>query len=317
MEGIIDTLRSRFRMASLLARIIYVNVGVFVVLRLIGISGFLFGFDPHHIISYVELPSSPVRFLCQPWTIITYMFAHYGVLHILFNMLWLWWFGQLFLQFFTPRHLTGLYFVGGIGGGLLYMLAYNLFPVFAWHNGLLLGASAAVIAIVVATAVYAPNYRVGLLFFGSVSIKWIAIVTIFLDFLGISADNAGGHISHIGGAIVGLLFTLMLRRGVDITSWFNAIIDFVVNLFNRIFSARDSVRRFRINPSQSRRRGRKPTPPPPSGNSGGARCRNGISPEDERIMDEILKKVKESGYSALTDDEKSRLFSASRRRNVD
>ena len=131
MEGFIDTLRHRFKMATLSARIIYVNIAVFVVLRLIGILGFLFGFDANSIISYVELPSSPTWFIYQPWTIITYMFAHYDVLHILFNMLWLWWFGQLFLQFLSPRQLTGLYFVGGIGGGLLYMLAYNLLPAFA------------------------------------------------------------------------------------------------------------------------------------------------------------------------------------------
>lgn len=306
MADFINTLRSRFKMASLLARIIYVNIGVFVVLRLIGIAGFLFGFNAGSIISFVELPSSPCRFLWQPWTIITYMFAHYDVLHILFNMLWLWWFGQLFLQFFSPRHLTGLYFVGGIGGGLLFMLAYNLLPVFAWHNGLLLGASAAIIAIVVATAVQAPNYKVGLLFFGEISIKWIAIVTIFIDFISISADNAGGHISHIGGAVVGLLFVMLLRRGIDITAWFNAIIDFFVNTWRRLTS--DGSPRIRINPSYKRRRSH--TSPSSSRHSDDI-----ISPEDERVMDEILKKVKESGYSALSDEEKSRLFSASRRRS--
>lgn len=310
MADFIDTLRSRFRMASLLARIIYVNIGVFVVLRLIGIAGFLFRFDYNAVISYIELPSSPMWFLRQPWTLITYMFAHYDVLHILFNMLWLWWFGQLFLQFFSPRRLTGLYFVGGIGGGLLYMLAYNLFPVFAWQEGLLLGASASVIAIVVATAVQAPNYRVGLLFFGNVSIKWIAIVTIFIDFINITASNAGGHISHIGGAIVGLLFVLMLRKGVDITAWFNAIIDFFVNSFRRISSYR-SVPRIHINPLASRNRGKQSQQPR---QKTGTR-RSGISPEDEREMDEILKKVKLSGYSSLTDEEKSRLFRTSRKLN--
>ena len=307
MADFIDMLRSRFRMASLLARIIYVNIGVFVVLRLVGIAGFLFGFDAGGIISYVELPSSPWWFLRQPWTIVTYMFAHYDVLHILFNLLWLWWFGQLFLQFFSPRHLTGLYFVGGIGGGLLYMLAYNLLPAFAWHNGLLLGASAAVIAIVVATAVQAPNYKVGLLFFGEISIKWIAIVTIFIDFISISADNAGGHISHIGGALVGLLFVVLLRRGIDITAWFNAIIDFAVNSYRRIFSG--AGKRVSFKPPHRRSRSRMSTPPPPPQGGNG-----GISPEDERVMDEILKKIKESGYGALTDEEKSRLFQASRRR---
>ena len=306
MEGFIDTLRSRFKMATLSARIIYINIAVFVVLRLIGITGFLFGFDASSIISYVELPSSPIKFLHQPWTIITYMYAHYDILHILFNMLWMWWFGQLFLQFFSPRQLTGLYFVGGIGGGLLYMLAYNLLPVFAWQQGLLLGASASIIAIVVATAVYAPDYKVGLLFFGSVSIKWIAIVTIFLDFLSITSANAGGHISHIGGAIVGLAFTLSLRRGFDITAWFNAIIDFIVNTWRRITGSGNN---FSIGSAHRRKRRRQPTPPPPPPTG------SGMSPEDERILDEILRKIKMSGYSALTEDEKERLFNVSRKKN--
>ena len=306
MEGFIDTLRSRFKMATLSARIIYINIAVFVVLRLIGITGFLFGFDASSIISYVELPSSPIKFLHQPWTIITYMFAHYDILHILFNMLWMWWFGQLFLQFFSPRQLTGLYFVGGIGGGLLYMLAYNLLPVFAWQQGLLLGASASIIAIVVATAVYAPDYKVGLLFFGSVSIKWIAIVTIFLDFLSITSANAGGHISHIGGAIVGLAFTLSLRRGFDITAWFNAIIDFIVNTWRRITGSGNN---FSIGSAHRRKRRRQPTPPPPPPTG------SDMSPEDERILDEILRKIKMSGYSALTEDEKERLFNVSRKKN--
>ena len=293
-------------MATLSARIIYINIAVFVVLRLIGITGFLFGFDASSIISYVELPSSPIKFLHQPWTIITYMYAHYDILHILFNMLWMWWFGQLFLQFFSPRQLTGLYFVGGIGGGLLYMLAYNLLPVFAWQQGLLLGASASIIAIVVATAVYAPDYKVGLLFFGSVSIKWIAIVTIFLDFLSITSANAGGHISHIGGAIVGLAFTLSLRRGFDITAWFNAIIDFIVNTWRRITGSGNN---FSIGSAHRRKRRRQPTPPPPPPTG------SGMSPEDERILDEILRKIKMSGYSALTEDEKERLFNVSRKKN--
>lgn len=314
MADIIDTLRSRFKMASLLARIIYVNVGVFVMLRIIGLVGFLFGFNADSIISYVELPSSPAMFIVQPWSIITYMFAHYDIFHILFNMLCLWWMGQLFLQFFSPRHLTGLYFVGGIGGGLLYMLAYNLFPAFSAHTGMLLGASASIMAIVVAAAVYAPNYKVMLLFFGSISLKWIAIAIIFIDLISISGGNAGGHISHIGGAAVGLLFVLLLRRGVDITRWMNAIIDFLVNSYNRMFSRSGGgggAPRIRINPTYRKRgRNRSQAAPEPTRRSG-----TGMSAEDEQIMDEILKKIKVSGYSALTDEEKERLFSVSRKKN--
>ena len=140
------------------------------------------------------------------------MFAHYDVLHILFNMLCLWWFGKLFLEFFNQRQMTGLYLIGGLGGALIYLLAYNLLPAFTYQRGMLLGASASIMAIMLAVAVKAPNYKVGLLFFGEVSLKWIAIILIFLDFLSIDTQNAGGHISHIGGALTGCAYALAFRK---------------------------------------------------------------------------------------------------------
>ena len=131
--------------------------------------------------------------------------------------------------------MTGLYLIGGLGGALIYLLAYNLLPAFTYQRGMLLGASASIMAIMLAVAVKAPNYKVGLLFFGEVSLKWIAIILIFLDFLSIDTQNAGGHISHIGGALTGCAYALAFRKGIDITNWLNKIIDSIVVLFERLF----------------------------------------------------------------------------------
>ena len=210
-----------------------VNVAVFVIVRVLALVCLLFAVDATPAIELLEMPSNPVKFVHQPWSLISYMFLHYDVMHILFNMLWLYWFGAMFHQIFGTRRFVGLYFLGGIGGALLYMLAYNVLPLFSSTEGLLLGASASVLAIVAATAVRQPDYKVGLLFFGQISLKWIAIVTIFIDVISIGSSNAGGHIAHLGGALVGAAFALADRRGTDITAWFNRAIDWIVNLTRR------------------------------------------------------------------------------------
>lgn len=140
---------------------------------------------------------------------------HAGFLHILFNMLWLYWFGALFLYFFSGKHLRGLYIVGGICGGLLYMISYNVFPYFRPMTAYstMVGASASVLAIVVATAYREPNYPVRLLFFGNVRLKYLALIVVLTDLLFITSSNAGGHIAHLGGALAGLWFAASLNKG--------------------------------------------------------------------------------------------------------
>ena len=202
MGSFISDLKQNFQRGSIGLQLIYINVGVFVVTTLISVFLMLFNWDVTSWLSYLELPASLSQFLVQPWSLLTYMFLHAGALHLLFNMLWLYWFGQLFLAFFSARHFRGLYLLGGLCGGLLYMLAYYVFPYFSpyIHGSYLLGASASVLAIVVATAVREPEYRVNFMFIGAVRLKYVALFMVVTDLLFITSGNGGGHIAHLGGA---------------------------------------------------------------------------------------------------------------------
>lgn len=299
--GFINEIKRQYLQGSMLMRLIYINIGVFVLLHVAGLIALLFNLPGQIILQWVELPSNLSLLLTKPWTLVTYMFAHYSLLHILFNMLWLYWLGRIFMEFFSSKQLTGVYVLGGLGGALLYLLSYNLLPHFTGANVHLLGASASVIAIVVATAVYVPDYKIGLLFLGEVALKWVALVTVAIALFGLAADNAGGNIAHIGGAIVGAWFALRIKQGKDITRPLNAVIDAVVGLFNgRSFK----LPKFK-SPSSSIRKDESATAKSSPTQS---------STMSEEELDIILGKIKVSGYDALTDEEKDKLFNASRRR---
>ena len=294
----IDDIKRNYRQGSMLMRLIYINIGAFLLLHVVAIAGMLFNAGTG-ILQWVELPSDPLLLLRRPWTVLTYMFAHYGLLHILFNMLWLYWLGRIFMEFFSPKQLSGVYLLGGLGGALLYLLAYNLLPYFAAQpQSFLIGASASVIAIVVATAVYVPDYKIGLLFLGEVPLKWVAIVTVVIDLVGLEGANIGGNLAHIGGALVGAWYALSIKGGRDITRPLNAAIDAVVGLFNGR----------KANPFQ-----RPPRERGSATGSGAAGRRPGNSVSEDEL-DAILGKIKAAGYDALTDEEKDKLFKASRRR---
>ena len=301
--GFIDDIKRSYTQGSMLLKLIFINIGVFVVLHVLALGSLLMNAGDG-ILQWVELPSDLGMLLHRPWTLITYMFAHYGFLHILFNMLWLYWLGRIFMEYFSPKQLTGVYLLGGLGGALLFLLAYNTLPYFRAlpEQAFLKGASASVIAIVVATAVYAPDYRIGLLFLGEVPLKWVALVTVAIAVLGLDAGNVGGNIAHIGGAIVGAWFGLRIKRGRDITRPLNTAIDTVVGLFNgRSWKLPKFEKKAgaKHNQQQAQQRPNRPA--------------DEVS-EDE--LDKILGKIKVAGYDALTDEEKDKLFKASRRRSV-
>ncbi len=297
----IDDIKRSYLQGSMLLRLIFINIGVFVLLHLLAIVAMLFNVGSD-VLQWVELPSDLKMLLGRPWTLVTYMFAHYGLLHILFNMLWLYWLGRIFMEFFSPKQLTGVYLLGGLGGAVLYLLAYNLLPYFSGSQAFLIGASASVIAVVVATAVYVPEYKIGLLFIGEVALKWVAIVTVVIAVIGLEGGNFGGNIAHIGGAIVGAWFALRIKSGHDITRPLNACIDAVVGLFNG--------RSFKL-PQFKRPKGKSREDMPPR--SAGAHRPDDLVSEEE--LDIILGKIKVAGYDALTDEEKDKLFKASRRRS--
>lgn len=310
--GIIDTLRRMrrsFDASSMLMKIIWVNIGVFVALRLAAIVCMFAGVPDmiNVILAYIELPSGPARFLTRPWTLVTYMFAQYDVLHILFNLLWLYWFGSLFMMVATKRQLFALYVIGGLGGATLFMLSYAVLPLFAYREGLLIGSSASVIAIVTATAILMPDFRMHLLFIGSISLKWIAIATIVLVLVGVTGNNAGGEIAHIGGVAAGAVYALRMKRGHDITRPFNSAFDRIANLWNRFASTVWGTFTRHGGAGRKTADGRgeqtaKDTAGAPS-----------VSSDDREELDAILDKIKKSGYSALTPLERQRLFDVSRK----
>lgn len=303
--GFIDNIRQRYSSASLLMRFIYINIAVFVVLRIAGLISFFVTGSSDNLVHWVELPSSLPLLLQRPWTVVTYMFSHYGLLHILFNMLWLYWLGRIFLECFTPRQMGGLYVLGGLAGAALFVLAYNLLPHLAMSQAMLIGASASVMAIVIAIAVYRPNYPIGLLFIGNISLKWIAIATVFIDLISVEGANMGGHIAHIGGMLMGLWFALAIKRGHDLTAWINRAIDAVVLLFSG--KKKSGV-------GQRKRAGRTYNYHKAQNENKTSKKKSTSSSPDEERLDEILAKLKRSGYDALTDDEKDFLFNASRKR---
>ncbi len=304
-----DEIKNRYNAASLLMRLIYINIGVFVVLRLVGVLSFLGTGSTSGLLQWVELPASLPLLLRRPWTVITYMFSHYGLLHILFNMLWLYWLGRIFMEFFTPRQLGGLYMLGGLGGATLYLVAYNLLPHLNSVNAMMLGASASVMAIVIAVAVYRPDYQINLLFIGGISLKWVAIGTVFIDLIGIEGTNVGGHIAHMGGMLVGLWFGMAIRRGHDITSWINSCIDAVVSIFKK----QPSHKAWRPAGGKAfdKESGKASKQSTTSSSEAGGKASGNL---DEQRLDDILGKLKRSGYGALSDEEKEFLFNASRKR---
>lgn len=300
MSNFFTDLKQTYRQGRMPVRLIYMNVGVFILAFLFHTLLLLFNLNGEEIIRLFELPAWIQRFLYQPWSLITYMFMHAGILHLLFNMLWLYWFGQLFLYFYSERSFCGLYFFGGLCGGFLYMLFYNIFPYFslAVYTSYLLGASASVLAITVATAVREPNFRVRLLFLGDIRLKYIALIMVGLDLLLMTSGNAGGHIAHLGGALGGLWFALAMQKGHDITGWINFIIDKTVDLFSW-FSERPKRKKPQMKVRYNFRE-----------KDYDYNARKKAQSEE---IDRILDKLKKSGYGSLTTEEKKSLFDASKR----
>ena len=297
MGNFISDLKNGFKRGSISLQFIYINVGVFVVTTLVSVFLMLFNLSNAGLFQVLELPAYVPNFLVQPWSLFTYMFLHADALHLLFNMLWLYWFGQLFLGIFSARHLRGLYILGGLCGGLLYMLAFNVFPYFQNHiyGTWLLGASASVLAIVVATAVREPEYRVNFMFVGAVRLKYVALFMVITDLLFMTSGNGGGHIAHLGGALAGWWFAASLRKGHDVTKWINNVFDWVNGGF-----------RFKI-PA------RKPKMKATKGGKNADYDYNAQKKRQSEEIDRILDKLKKSGYSSLTTEEKKRLFDASKR----
>ena len=292
MDDFISKIKYNFKQGSILSKLIYINVGLFLIVRLLAVAFTLFNMNADTVLFWLQVPSSPIQLLYRPWTLLTYMFTHFDFLHIIFNMLWLYWFGGLFLSFFSERQLGGLYVIGGLAGALLYIVSYNFFPYFsnvAAHSTLM-GASASVMAIVFAVSFYKKDMEISLLLIGRIKLIYLALFTLGIDLLAITSDNAGGHIAHIGGALSGILYASQYIKGKDLTTPFNKFIDFVVNLMRRKPRMKVTHRRTENDWEFNARKH-----------------------QEQEVIDRILDKLKRSGYESLSDNEKKQLFDASKK----
>jgi membrane associated rhomboid family serine protease len=284
--SIVDEIKESFKRGSVLTRLIYINIGVFLVIRIIHVFFFLLN-QEFTLLNWLTLPANSQQLLQMPWTLVTYMFLHFNFLHILFNVLWLYWMGKIFLFYFDEKKLLGVYLLGGLFGGLFFVLAYNLFPAFTEVISFarLLGASASVLAIITAVATYAPNHTINLLFIGQVKMKHLALFSILLYVIGIASSNAGGNLAHLGGAAFGFFFALQYRKGQDWTKMVTKLMDTVAKLFRSKQRIKVTYRAKHDDVEYNRQKNLK-----------------------QEEINRVLDKISKSGYDSLTKEEKELLF---------
>lgn len=284
--GIIDDLKLQYKTGGIALQLIFWNIGIAVVLLLLQV------FLPvlyAQIMYWLQLSSLPSELVFKPWTLISYAFVHANFLHLLFNLLILNFASRLFLTFFTQKQFFGLYLLAAIFAGLVFVGAFFLLGIPAP----LVGASAAIMAIVFASATYAPMYQLRLLLIGNVKLWHIAAVFLILDLVQLPANNMGGHIAHLGGAFFGFLYIKLLQNGTDLSLIVTRVLDFFANLFKPKKSTPfKKVHRNPIKPQQ--------------------KTASKIVTKDktQQQIDEILDKISQSGYDSLTKEEKEFLFKA-------
>ena len=292
--AIIDEIRTSFKTGSTLTRIIYINLAVFIIVNLVEVFYFLLNRHTSYsaFLLLFAVPADLGQLATRPWSLITYMFLHKNFLHILFNLLWLYWFGRVFLEYLDTRKLVGVYLLGGLSGAILNIASFNLFPVFSQQVGLsyALGASAAVMAIVIAIATYVPNYTMHLLFIGRVKIIYIAIIGFLITSVFDFSINTGGKIAHIGGGLFGYLYILRYKQGRDMTRGINRLLEGIFSFFRPKPKIRVTHRRTDNDMDYNQRK-----------------------VDEQKEVDRILDKIAKSGYSSLSAKEKEILFRQSKK----
>ena len=229
----LDNLKREFGIANMLNKLIYINVFSFLVLNIFSVIFSLLLIDISSIKELLMLPSSTEEVIKKPWSLISYMFIHDNFIHLLFNLIWLHFGGKLFLQYLNQKQLLYTYILGGLFGGILFIIAFNNLPALIPYseNAKALGASASVLAIFFAIATYIPNFQVSIPFIGFIKLKHIALIYIILDFLNIPNGNAGGHIAHLGGAIFGFFYVKKFTQK-SAKNKKNQFLSYLKNIFN-------------------------------------------------------------------------------------
>src|SRR5690606_1429838 len=284
-----NRLRYKYQTSDILVKLIVINVVVFLIVSL---GSFFMAMSPAYFAQWFVLSDHLSTLHFRPWTLIAYGFLQFGFFHILFNMIWLYWFGRIVLNLFNGRRFLTIYLLGAAAGGLLFVLAYNLFPVFQDHRGYLIGASGAVTAIMIFIATYTPNTEVRIFTF-TLKLWHIALFFFLYGLVQIpTSGNAGGLMAHVRSAFFGYVYAIQLAKGNDIGKWFENFMDWIANLFKPRTKK----------PFRKVHRTTQPTP---------QRSKPKETKSDhQKKVDGILDKIGKSGYESLTKDEKDFLFKA-------
>lgn len=282
--NILDGLKNFFSQKTILSRLMLINIAIWVICMFISVFTWLFNIsDISFVTRLFAVPSDISSLAEKPWSVFTYMFLQEEFWHLFFNMLMLYYGGKIFLQYFSQRQLLYTYILGGLFGAVFFVMAFNIFPVFEnlKGNAFALGSSASVLSILVAAATYQPEYRLNLLLLGQVKMKWIAITFVLIDILTIPHGNSGGHIAHLGGALWGFLYVIMMKNNIDLSSMFKRKTRIKVKSRN----AENYHQRAKTDEKYNAERA-----------------------ENQAEIDRILEKIAKNGYSSLNEKEKEFLF---------
>lgn len=294
--GVADKIRYKLQTASVVEKLIALNVIVFVLFYITKTIAFLFQLPSDFILEWLVFPKEPGEYIFKPWSIITYSFLHSGIWHILSNMLILYYAGNYFLSYFPSKKLLTFYFLGVIVGAMVYMLSYNLFPAFqATGKSYLVGASAGVMSVLIGIATRIPQMKIRLLILGSIKFWYIAAFLVVIDIIQIPFGNAGGHFAHLGGAFFGYIYSSQLAKGNDIASGFEKAIAWFLSLFEASKKTRPTMKTVY---KKTRSTVSKPV------------SKKFSKTEKQQKIDAILDKISKSGYDSLTKAEKDFLFNA-------
>ena len=281
-----DKLKYKFQRFTIAEKLIVLNVIFFVIPFFLKTLLYLFNIPSTTFLSWFHLLPSFSEVLYRPWTLITYSFLHGSFMHILWNMILLYFVSRMYLNLFSEQQFLKNYLLGVLVGGLVFLIGYNLFPVFNGMYPPLVGASAGVMAVLIFVATYTPNQEVRLLFI-NVKLQYIGIALVVVDILQIPNGNAGGRLAHLGGAFIGFLYANQLQKGNDIGSGLDRIWNFISSLF----VAKKAKNMHTVHRSETVSKNK---------------TKNG----QQQKIDAILDKISTSGYESLTQEEKDFLFRA-------
>jgi membrane associated rhomboid family serine protease len=287
-----DTMKGCRRQKSVLNYLLVINVAIWIMVAFANLFLWLYKSpNPNVLVKWLSVPADLSVLAHRPWTVVTYMVLHERFWHLFFNMWMLWFGGMIFTRFLSGKQLAWTYVLGGLTGAVFFILAYNIFPVFetAKHSAVALGASASVLAILVAAAAYKPDYGLHLMLLGQLKFKWLAIALVVIDLLSISADNPGGHIAHLGGALFGFVYGLLLRNDFKLKGVFHFPRRKPKMEYTPYEEIHDEPEVPRSDEEYNRQKAEK-----------------------EHNIDVILDKIAKSGYGSLTQEEKEYLFKNSR-----